>query len=239
MKTKDLFIFLYIIVIAMPSLAKTYLVSVGIADYPGNKQDLRVSAHDAEVITSIFKATKNAETLTITNVDATQAMVLSTISTTFAMADSDDTVIFYFSGHGAPGAFICYDGILRYQQLFTLLKNCKARNKFIIADACFSGKMRTGKKRDQSRYNPDNIVLFLSSRTGEKSIETPFANSLFTWFLERGLRGGADVNYDKIITAKEIYQFVHQGVIDTAKGIQHPVMWGKFDSNTPIIKWKK
>ena len=75
----------------------------------------------------------------------------------------------------------------------------------------------------------------------EKSLETPrqtgFNNSLFTVFLERGLRGGADMNRDKVITAREIYDFVHQGVTNASGGRQHPVMWGKFDGNMAVIKW--
>ena len=80
-------------------------------------------------------------------------------------------------------------------------------------------------------------MLFLSSRTNELSQETRFQNSLFTIYLERGLRGGADVNKDRHITAREIYDFVHQGVIEASGGKQHPVMWGKFDNNMIIIKW--
>ena len=80
-------------------------------------------------------------------------------------------------------------------------------------------------------------MLFLSSRTTETSLETDYKNSLFTIFLERGLRGGADMNKDRHITAREIYNFVHQGVIKASGNKQHPVMWGKFDNNMTIIKW--
>ena len=80
-------------------------------------------------------------------------------------------------------------------------------------------------------------MFFLSSRTNEESKESPYKNSLFTIYLERGLRGGADFNRDRQITARELYDFVHKGVVDTSNGKQHPVMWGKFDDNMTIIKW--
>jgi hypothetical protein len=80
-------------------------------------------------------------------------------------------------------------------------------------------------------------MFFLSSRTNEESKESPFKNSLFTIFLERGLRGGADTDRNRIITAREIYNFVHKGVIEASGNKQHPVMWGKFDNNMTIIKW--
>lgn len=216
---------------------QTYVVCVGIADYPGKQNDLRVSAKDAKTIAKIYSSSGAAETHTLVNDAAKLANVLTTVRKTFAKAGPYDTVIFYFSGHGSPGKFLCYDGGLQYQQLFSILKECKAQNKIIIADACYAGKMRTGKKRMQQKYNPDNIVLFLSSRTNEKSRETGFSNSLFTMYLERGLRGGADANKDKVVTAREIYKFVHDGVTQIVNGKQHPVMWGRFNPDTPLICW--
>ena len=156
--------------------------------------------------------------------------------TVFEDAERDDAVILYFSGHGAPGALACHDGLLTYQHIFKMMKGCKASRKMIIVDACFSGKMRTT-KQESSNYNNQSVMLFLSSRTTETSLETDYKNSLFTIFLERGLRGGADMNKDRHITAREIYDFVHKGVIDASGGKQHPVMWGKFDNNMTIIKW--
>lgn len=216
--------------------AKVYVVSVGIADYPGTKNDLRISDNDAKTIAKVFLATKDASVKVLTNEDATQSALLSTMHTLFEDAQSDDAVVLYFSGHGTPGALACHDGLLTYQHIFKMLKGCKANKKMIIADACFSGKMRTTRQQSNN-YNSQNVMLFLSSRTNEISQETQYKNSLFTIFLERGLRGGADMNRDRQITAREIYDFVHKGVIEASDNKQHPVMWGKFDNNMTIIKW--
>ena len=216
--------------------AKTYLVCVGIADYPGTKNDLRISDNDAKTIAKVLLATKDASVKVLTNEEATQSALLSTMHTLFEDAQSDDAVVLYFSGHGTPGALACHDGLLTYHHIFKMLKGCKANKKMIIADACFSGKMRTTRQQTSS-YNSQNVMLFLSSRTNETSQETKFKNSLFTIFLERGLRGGADKNRDRQITARELYDFVHKGVIEASGNKQHPVMWGKFDNNMTIIKW--
>ena len=222
--------------LALPLFGKVYLVSVGIADYPGKENDLRISDNDAKTIAKVFNATKDASVKVLVNEEATQSALLSTMHTLFLDAQSDDAVILYFSGHGTPGALVCHDGLLTYQHIFKMLKGCKANRKMIIADACYAGKMRTTPQQSNS-YNSQDVMLFLSSRTNETSIETKYQNSLFTIFLERGLRGGADVNKDRSITAREIYDFVHQGVTEASKGKQHPVMWGKFDNNMPVIKW--
>lgn len=222
----------------LPSLARVYLVSVGIADYPGVKNDLRSCVNDAKTIAKIFRATKDATIYSLHDKEATQDAVLNTMQTAFSMAGEDDTVILYFSGHGynKPGSLVCYDEMLTYQRIFDVLKSCRATKKIIFADACFSGKMRTN-KRQSNRYQQQNVMFFLSSRTKETSLEMGYENGVFTMFLERGLRGGADLNHDKVITARELYNFAHKGVIEFTEGKQHPVMWGKFDDNMTVIKW--
>ena len=229
-------IILLFLVCALSIQAKTFVVSVGIADYPGVKNDLRISDNDAQTLAKLFRATKDASVSVLVNNQATQSALLSTMRTSFANAQSSDAVILYFSGHGTPGALVCHDGLLTYQRIFNMLKGCKANRKIIIADACYAGKMRTSKQQS-ANYNAQNVMLFLSSRTNEKSMESPYKNSLFTIFLERALRGGADKDRNRQITARELYDFVHEGVTEASGNMQHPVMWGKFDNNMTIIKW--
>jgi len=233
--------FLILFLLVIPYLpARTYVVCVGIADYPSRQNDLRVSANDAKTIASIFTKNGKATVDCFVNSDVTIQKVCSAMQQTFAKATSSDAIILYFSGHGIPGGLVCYDGFLYYSSILNIMKQSKARQKMIFVDACYAGKMRSTNRRSNN-YSNENVMFFLSSRSSEKSLETPrqtgFNNSLFTVFLERGLRGGADVNRDKVITAKEIYDFVHQGVINASGGRQHPVMWGKFDGNMAVIKW--
>lgn len=238
---KRLLSFLIIFLLARTALlARTYIVSVGIADYPGRQNDLRMSANDAKTIADIFKKNGKAEVESFVNSDVTIQKVCATMRLTFAKASPSDAIILYFSGHGVPGGLVCYDGVLYYSSVLSIMRQSKAQQKMIFVDACFAGKMRNTNKRN-TNYSKENVMFFLSSRSTEKSLETPrqtgFKNSLFTVFLERGLRGGADTNKDRVITAKEIYNFVHQGVVEASGNRQHPVMWGKFDGNMPVIKW--
>jgi hypothetical protein len=62
-------------------------------------------------------------------------------------------------------------------------------------------------------------------------------NGFFTAYLQRGLTGGADANKDRVITARELFVFVSQGVKRISEDRQHPVMWGKFSDNMPVITW--
>ena len=138
-----LIVFLFAI---LPLQAKTFVVCVGIADYPDRQNDLRVSANDAMTISGIFTKNGNAMVDCFVNSDVTIKKVCTAMRNTFAKASPSDVIILY-------------------------------------------------------------------------------------------LRGGADTNKDRVITAKEIYNFVHQGVVEASGNRQHPVMWGKFDGNMVVMKW--
>lgn len=227
---------LLFMVFACALQAKTYVVCVGIADYPGTQNDLVVSANDAYTIYKVFSKSGQASAVYLTNSNATISHTIASMRQMFSQATAEDVIVFYFSGHGTPGAVVCYDGFFKYQSIFKEMARSKAKNKVLLIDACYSGKMRSTSHHDTS-YSDQNVMLFLSSRTTEPSRETGFKNSLFTLFLERGLRGGADTDKNRTITAQELYQFVHPGVVEASNQKQHPVMWGKFDKNMQIIKW--
>lgn len=217
--------------------AKTYMVCVGIADYPGTKNDLRVSAGDAVTVSKIFERNSHAETILLTNSEATVNATCAAMRKLFSKAEEEDVVIFFFSGHGMRGCFVCHDGYLKYKDITDIMAASKARHKEIFADACFSGKARMTGRRNND-YSPTNVLFFFSSRDNETSQERRgWKNSLFTAYLERGLRGGADTDRNRTITARELFDFVSKGVKEASKGRQHPVMWGKFDDDMPVIEW--
>lgn len=218
--------------------ARSYLLSVGLNNYPRSVGILKVSTNDARVVKDIFQRNAHSSAMLITDEEATCDNVIQALRYTFAMAKSDDAVIFFFSGHGTEAGLLCIDGVLSTKKVLETMRECKARTKMIIADACYSGKMRCDSIWQQA-FAGENIILFLSSRTDETSMETVLDNSLFTIYLKRGLTGEADVNKDRTVTARELYDFVHEGVIRDSRETQHPVMWGRFDSNVPIIKWNK
>lgn len=220
--------------------AKNYVVCVGIADYPGAEMDLKLSAKDAITMGGIYKKNNDAEVLIYINEEAKLNHIKTAMQDLFVKATSTDAIVFFFSGHGVPGGFICYDGMLMYDALTEIMSNSQANCKMIFADACFSGNARK-ESGDNYRKKAKNVIFFLSSRSGEKSLEWKkgWKNSLFTAFLERGLRGGADTNKDRIITAKEIFLFVSNGVAEQSLQMQHPVMWGRFNDEMPVMSWKK
>ena len=220
--------------------AKTYAVCVGLSDYEGTINDLRVSANDAVTMSNIFASNGNCRVATLTNKKATAKRVCELMEQTFRAAGANDVIILFFSGHGYPGGICCYESNLPYENVLKVMQKSKAKSKVIFADCCYAGKMRDDKREP---LNGKDVLLFLSSRSGETSLEMNVGNnSAFTYYLAKALIGKADSSRDRIVTAKELYNYVHKNVIhyaESKKHDQHPVMWGRFDDNMPIIKWSK
>lgn len=223
--------------------AKVFLVSVGISDYPGKVNDLRLPAKDAQLVTWLYSQNADVNFMELLDTNATRANIIEAMEKIFPKAGKDDVVVLYFSGHGVPGSFCAYDEDLSYEEVRRCMSESKSHNKMIFADACFSGKIRTNEtasEQEHSRsYEKTNVILFLSSRSNETSLELPYMkNGLFTTYLQKGLGGRADFNNDRIITAKEIFRYVYDNVVRMSQKKQHPVMWGKFSDDMPVISWK-
>lgn len=238
-----IFTLLALLLVSIGSNAqKVYAVCVGVADYPGEINDLKLPANDAKTIQWLYHKNRKAESVLITNKDATLANVTKAMNTLYAKAKEKDIIVLFFSGHGSKGAFRCYDEALNYDVVRQAMAKSKSRHKIVFADACFAGKMR--QEGSFSTFSPDtdysmvDVMLFLSSRSNETSIESRnMKNGFFTAFLQRGLKGGADADRNRTITAKELFDYVSKGVAKISKNRQHPVMWGHFDKSMPVMVW--
>ena len=245
---KIVFSLLLLAFLPLQLCAKTdiYVVAVGVNRYQGMlNASLRYCKQDALEFVGVMRRYTTHIT-SLCDEQATRRNVYNAIRNQFAQADADDMVIFFYSGHGSQSGFCCYDYVntetgLSFKDMQVLFKGCKARNKVVYADSCYSGKLRTKKSRttgaNVGKNNP--VMFFLSSRSNEVSQEFPKGeNGLFTYFLVKGLCGSADANGDKVITAKEIYNYVHYQVIRESYGKQHPVMWGKFNNDMIVADWR-
>lgn len=219
-----------------------YVVSVGISNYQ-NISDLTLPEKDAKSIAELYK-TQTRNVILITGKYATKERILKSMKDQFSRAKEQDMIVFAFSGHGYPGGICPFDmsakneSGISYKEIRKILKQSRAKRKIVFADACFSGGIRRNTSAPHQTYQDSDVLLFLSSRGGETSIESPFmVNGFFTTYLLRGLRGGADTDKNRKITAKELFLFVSQGVKERSKDQQHPVMWGRFDDNYVLMDW--
>lgn len=233
------FLTLVLTLLPLTGKATIYLLSVGISDYPGTRYDLRLPHNDAATMQWLYKENKQAKVCLLINDKAKVKTVKKALQKMANLATADDIVVMFFSGHGVKGGFICYDGFLSYNDIYAAMRTCKSKNKMVFADACFSGAMRQRyNKAHTGKSRTGNVMLFLSCSSNEISIEKPtMTNGLFTYALQHGLRGGADTNKNRIITAKELFDYVSVKVKKESYNRQHPVMWGKFSDNMPVMKW--
>lgn len=230
------------LLLPVPALSKVFLVSVGIADYPGSQNDLTLCADDARMMTSIYSKNQELTYCQLLDSNATKSKIIAAMNKVFQKAGENDIVVLFYSGHGYPGGFCVYDGNLSYEEVRKSMAKSKCKNKMIFADACFSGKIRKPSPSDTdiTATKNANVMLFLSSRSHETSLENPnMHNGYFTTFLHKGLRGNADTNRDRKITAKELFNYVSSNVARFTDNKQHPVMWGHFPEDMPVMIWKE
>lgn len=243
---KRLLLILVTLLVILPSTAKSiYMVSIGICDYRYIK-DLRNTENDARSMAELYKTHTSNVTLLL-GADATHDAILRTIASAFSKAGAEDVVVLFFSGHGSKGGLCAYDTksektVVTYAEVQQALRSCKAKNKQLFIDACYSGGLRKGggatSAQNSALSKSEGIMLFLSSRSGETSRENVWSsNGYFTQYLVRGIKGAADKNGDRVVTAREIFDFVSANVSERTQKQQNPVMWGRFSDDMHIMNW--
>src|SRR5512133_3334084 len=89
---------------------KKYAVVVGCADYQRSDLDLRYSDDDAYRFYAYLKsceggALPDENIAVLVDEAATKNNIINTMNTVFSRASADDMLIFFYTGHGAEGAF--------------------------------------------------------------------------------------------------------------------------------------
>ena len=170
-----------------------------------------------------------------------------------AHAKPDDTVMIFFSGHGArlgdpanpESVLIPVDcdpamtsKVLSEAEFSTALARITAQRLVVLIDACHSGGAGSFKTADDVQFanlgfsekslerlaQGTGRVLIASSRASETSLVLAGAtNSLFTQHLVDALRGGARTHGDGLIRIFEVFNHVAEKVRRAAPGRQHPI----------------
>ena len=244
-------------------MPEIWAVAVGIAAYENaSVPTLRYPDNDAFSIYSFWKSPLGGSldddhSEVLVDDGATKAQILHAMRNTFYKAHESDLAIFFFSGHGLKGSFLPtdYDGDdirLYHNEVSKVLAECRAKHKLVIADACHAGSYVAGKSLKMAR--PDRataqtfydelgksqagVAYLLSSQADEESLEvSTLRNSVFTYFVVRGLKGEANANGDSIVTIQELFDYVFLNVTTYAAKlgkVQTPLIKGDYDPNMPV-----
>ncbi|PSB08499.1 hypothetical protein C7B62_16480 [Pleurocapsa sp. CCALA 161] len=232
---------------AKPDLqpAKLWILLVGVNEYQDrqNLSSLQYSALDCQ---GLGEALKEA-TASLTNKEVIihhdfvrqyprLIEVQQSIQHIVKSAGKDDTILFYFSGHGileteTQQVVLCLadtntqDLLITGLPLNNLLKqlsNCAASQQLVWLDACHSGGMTlrgTASSNDPScqlvetlrhqAAESQGFYALLSCDQTQQSWEFPeLGHGVFTYYLMRGLQGEA-ADAQGIIEADALYQYVY------------------------------
>ena len=233
---------------------KVWAVVVGCATYQHMKA-LRYTDDDAYQFYAFLKsieggALQDGQINLLIDEEATHDNILAALRQTFRKADENDQILFYFSGHGLPGAFLPVDAqgeinALRHDEVNEVLSASKSRHKLVIADACHSGSLaaRSGRSNTASlsAYYTGlgdataSTALLMSSAEEEISMEDRGLRSgVFSHYLIRGLKGEADLDRDYLVTIQELFDYVHREVRGYTGSVQTPTLTGSYDARMPM-----
>lgn len=222
--------------------ATTYAIVIGVADYQ-SINDLTYTTTDAQKVYTFLKseaggAVPSNHIRFLINSKATKANILKEMKYIFGFAKPQDRVIFYFSGHGDTGLFCPHDiqptgaNALMHDDIKDIFKDCKARTKLCIADACRSGSIKgaaarhTAKPQQGLEDKSAGVAVIMASKASQFALENNYLKQgFFSYYLIQGLSGKSDGNRDKVVTIKELFTYVSKNVKRESKGKQAPIMF--------------
>jgi hypothetical protein len=252
-RRKQEFIFDSTVVVDRSPEVKIWVVIIGIARYE-HMPALKYSDDDAYKMYAFFKspeggALKDEQIRILIDEEANRINILKTLNQVFMKADENDVVMMYFSGHGLEGTFIPidYDGfsnLLKHDEVKDIINRSKAKHKVCFTDACHSGSLLATKSPysnsslhfyEEFDKSSGGIAFLMSSKSKEFSLEDGgLRQGVFSHFLIKGLKGAADVDGNKTITIKELFNYVYKHVREYTARAQSPMIAGEYDENMPI-----
>ncbi len=233
MKKIFIFFFLYNI-----TLGNIFIFKVGVGFYKDNRiPELQSVVNDCayfqHIIDFMFKNSYTKK-LDLYNENANLINFKEKIFYLLKESTENDTLIFYFSGHGYVKKIdselfhliALYDSdidnpatFFAKEEFLLWFSKIKARLKIFIFDNCFSFNI------DPTEIGKNTIIISASSYVTKSFIDNKLGISYFTFYFGKALKGRADFNNDNILSLEEIKKYLDQ--IFITKGI----------NLTPIIKY--
>lgn len=226
-----------------------HLISIGISTYSNPANNLTFSGDEAGELSAIFRHSFGNNLtcdILLRDNEATQIGIRSALeSDELKAASSSDTLIVYYSGHGAlaptNGGLEAYlapydvsDNVaisgISTSEIKKSLDNLNHGNKIVLLDCCYSGgasaksvthikhKDLTHIKAFQNQSYAEGTFVFTACREDETAIEVPdLKHSLFTYqLIDELLKGKADT-----IALSSLHDPVTKAVEATAQKYSH------------------
>ena len=242
-----------------------YAVIIGIGNYEDKRiPDLQYTVSDAQgfydvLIDPNYGGIPKNHIKLLLNEQATDREIKRAIGRWLSrQAKKEDTVIIYYSGHGAPETretyWVTYNAniddlyttALNNNDIADMLDRIESDRVITFLDSCYSAA--TVKRKVQTRsiqteipwekFSGKGRVAISASDGKQLSLELKqYGHGVFTYYLLEGLKGEADKNLDGIIDVDEIWNYVKYQVSDTARKAgnpQTPVFQGSVTAGIPL-----
>ncbi len=253
---------------------ETYAVIIGIGTFQDNRiPALRYPTNDArgfyDVLTNPqYGGVPEDHVTLLLNEEAKTRNIKSAIGKWLkSKARKEDTVIIFYTGHGAPEGqetyWVTYDAdiddlfstALDNNTITDMLARVDAQRMITFLDSCYSAATvnRTNRTRDiqveipWDKFTGEGNVIISASNGKQLSLEMQaYEHGVFTYYLLEGLKGQADgmtgEGRDGVIEVEEIWNYVRNRVSETARAqnnTQTPVLQGSLTAGIPLTYDRK
>ncbi|MCP4395716.1 MAG: hypothetical protein GY801_00185 [bacterium] len=241
-----------------------YAVIIGIGEYADQRLNLQYTVNDARGLYDLltdpaYGGVPEENIKLLLDGQATDRQIKGAIGKWLSRrANEEDTVIIYYSGHGAPegeetywvthNADIddLYTTALNNNEIFDMLSRIRAKRMITFLDSCYSAATVNRKNRTRAapieipwdKFSGEGRVTLSASDGKQLSLElAEYKHGVFTYYLLEGLKGEADSNQDAIVEVDEIWDYVKHKVTERARlagNPQTPVFQGALSAGIPL-----
>jgi hypothetical protein len=222
-----------------PGLKERYALLIGISQYANSSLNLNAAAADAQALAKVLGdpeigAYKPDNIRLLVDNQATRKNIVSALNTWLKnRVTADDSVLIFYSGHGALGNgneayWVTFDAdpedlaasAISNKEISSAIAALPAKRKITLIDSCYSEA--TAKKYRAvvptnvfDEFKGTGVVTMTASTGAQKSVEVE-GHGAFTYHLLAALQGKADTNGNGVVELDEIWTYLNERVQKTA-----------------------
>lgn len=245
---------------------RIHLVTIGVNGYDMESRGvppLRFAVADAKAVSEalVRNLGVNGQHIELYDDNATRSNIIRALQVSLPRnVSKQDTVIIFFSGHGAPAMVAAADGeenLIRFllpyeaeadnlggsaipmEQIASFLSAIKSERLIFLADTCYSGGVAEGARTVgggaafkgfgmsvveavEKEAGTGRVIITASDDDEIAQENETLGHGVFTYHLIAGLNGAADADGNRLVTVRELYDFVSREVAKSTNGSQHP-----------------
>lgn len=251
-----------------PSFSRGRALVIAVANYQDVRSLPEAVLNDARDIVAVLTSPEycgypEQNVTVLTDGEATLQGIRRALEVLASASNTDDTVLVFFSGHGArlDGGNAPSSALMPWDSKLTDLENTtfgeaafsaaidriKARRVMVVIDACHAGgaaSLKSDQGAWEGGFSEKSLqrlavgagrVVFASSRATETSlILSGERNSVFTSAMLSGLQGQASTS-GGVIGVFDLFNYVSAAVRKAVPGRQHPIFKAsELEDNFPV-----